>query len=196
MAVLAGPGSEWGMALFGGKKDDTERALEEAMLGPRVPARVHVPDEAPTVFEPQPLEDWDLGDSAGIDVPDFGDPDFYASARKETPKKSGSKKSGSKKTGAKKGTAKSGSNKPQYEIRPPKSDMSEAERREALREQMADLARAFKDAPIEEMEGAIKETLTAHGQEVPDAWVTTIAEGLRRNGPTPINYDGVSPRKP
>ena len=171
------------MGLFGGKKDDTERAFKEAMLGSR--------DQAPTVFEPQPLEGWDPVDSAGADSPVFGAPDFYLPVAKKPAPKAGSGKGASKEGGPKKGASKkAGPKKPRYEVRPPEPGLSEAERRRVLRAQMADLTRAYKDAPLEEMEGVIRQTLVAHGQDVPDAWVTMIAEGLRRNGPTPLNYDG------
>lgn len=163
------------MGLFGARNDDTE------------PTKA----PAPVVFEPQPLEDWDPGDSSSTDSPLFDAPDFYAATATAASGKSATKR------GSGKGAAKKdGPKKSAYKVQPPKPGMSEPERRAALRAQMEDLTRAYKDASFEEMEGAIKETLLAHGQEVPDDWVTTIAEGLRRNGPTPINYDGVRPRKP
>lgn len=169
------------MGLFGAKDDDTEPAEAQA--------------RTPAVFEPQPLDDWDPGHSAIADSPGFGDFDFYAATGMAASGRPAAKK------GAEKGTGKGAAKTPEsetlaYEVRPPEPGMSQSERRAALRAQMADLTRVYKDASIEEMERAIKETLVAHGQEVPGDWVSTIAEGLRRNGPTPINYDGVRPRKP
>ena len=165
------------MGLFGARNDETEPA--------------ETPPRPPAVFEPQPLEDWDLGESAVAKSPVLGDFDFYAATAAAASRKKGAEKLAGKGDGKKLANKKLA-----YEVRPPEPGMSESERRAALRAQMADLTRAYKDASIEEMERAIKETLVAHGQEVPGDWVSTIAEGLRRNGPTPINYDGVHPRKP
>jgi hypothetical protein len=162
------------MGLFGARNHDTQPAKSTA----------------PVVFEPQPLEDSDPGESTATDSPVFGAFDFYAA-----PATAASGKPAAKKGAAKKGAAKQPRPKAvAYEVKPPGPGLSDSERRAALRTQMADLARAYKDAPLEEIETAIKKTLVAHGQEVPEEWVTTIAEGLRRNGPTPINYDGVDIR--
>ena len=107
------------------------------------------------------------------------DPPKTAAKKKATPKKpQGKKKPAKKKT---------------FTPTAPKPGLSDKERRLALNAQMTELADALRDAPIEEMEAAIAQTLALHGREVPADWVTTIAEGLRRKGPTPINFGDVEP---
>ncbi len=58
---------------------------------------------------------------------------------------------------------------------------------------MAQIAEEHKDGPIEDMTAPIREALVAHGRDVPDDWILTIAEGLRRHGPILPDYRGPGP---
>lgn len=67
-----------------------------------------------------------------------------------------------------------------------------AARRTPLQAQLAAILKKHKDGPIEDLAASIREALNASGREVPDDWILAIAEGLRRNGPTELYYDGPS----
>ncbi len=152
------------MGLFDKKKDAAE---------PDVDAR-------PLTFHPDPTEYWEPTESPF----DEGLADLAPVTRSGTqePARPARTKAGAastKKPVTKKKTA---------------SKKKPAAKPATLREEIALIGEEYGEAPIEEMVAEVKKALAAHGQDVPDEWVTSIVEGLRSHGQTEINLGEEPPR--
>jgi hypothetical protein len=129
----------------------------------------------PVIFEPQPMDDdgWDdVAVKPGDDLPAYKPPVLLQPEAKPAGKGKGKKSS----------------------VALPPAATGENDRRTPLQKHLAEITEQYKDEPIEEMTGPIREALMATGREIPDDWILAIAEGLRVHGPMPLNLDGPGKR--
>ncbi len=161
------------MGVFGGRGDD---AVGDGAAGDdAVGDGAREPEPRRVVFHPEPLDDGSAG--KGRRARGKG-----AAKAKAAGKGKGAAKTTGKGAGAAKSKGAGAGEPSAQEPETPK------DRRAALQEQMAAIAKKYKKAPIEDMEEEIRKALAEHGKKVPDGWLRTIAESLREKGPTKIVY--------